>query len=121
MSASMTANDWRTLFYNCAMWLVSHIMCLLVVAYTTDACLFRLLFAIIVDCVRALILLDGGVLVRCVLDLVLCAGAVVLIVGFFWVYTYFILCLATVDCSSLGTTYVDTVETFWVGCVIDLS
>ena len=57
-------------------------------------------------CVRALVLLVGGVLSLCVLDPVLCAGDVVLIVGL--CIFFLILCLATVDCSTLVTTGVDT-------------
>ena len=56
-------------------------MCLLVVACAVDARLVHFLFAIIVNCVHALVLLDGGVLDHYVLDCVLCAGAIVLIVG----------------------------------------
>ena len=83
MSASMTANARWTLFSNCEMWLVSRHIFLLVVVSTADACPVRFLFSILVNCVRAHVLLDGGVLARCVLDLVFGAGAVVLITGFF--------------------------------------
>ena len=68
--------------------------------------------------VRALVLLDGGISTLCALDLVLCAGAVVLIVG---LYIYFLsLCLATVDCATLRNTGVDIVDKCWVCCVIDI-
>ena len=65
-----------------------------------------------------LVLLDGGVLALCVIYLVLCAGAVVLIAGL--CIFFLILCLATVDCPTLETTGVDIVDNFWVGCVIDI-
>ena len=68
-------------------------------------------------CVRALVLLVGGVLSLCVLDPVLCAGDVVLIVGL--CIFFLILCLATVDCSTLITTGVYIVDNCWLGCVID--
>ena len=70
MSESMTANAWWMSFSNWAM-----------VVSTVDARPIRLLFTIIIMRVRDLVLLDGGVLALCVLDLVLCAGDVLLIVG----------------------------------------
>ena len=93
-------------------------MCLLVVACAVDARLVHFLFAIIVNCVHALVLLDGNFLVLYVLDPVLCAGAVVLIAGL--CIFFMILSSATVDCSTLETTGVDIVDNFWVGCVIDI-
>ena len=48
----------------------------------------------------------------------LCAGDVVLIVGLYFFFR--ILCLATVDFSTLGTTCVDIVDNCLVGCAIDL-
>ena len=68
MYASMTANTWWTSFSNCG-----------IVVSTDDARLVCFLFAIIVIRVRTLVLMDGVVSACCVLDLVLCAGAVVLI------------------------------------------
>ena len=107
MSASTTANTCWTSFSNWAM-----------VVSTIDARLVRFLFVILDMRVCALVLLDGYVLALCVLDLVLCAGAVVLIVGL--CLFFMILCLATVDCSTLGNIGVDIVDKFWVDCVIDL-
>ena len=82
MSVSMTANAWWTSF---SIWGV--------VVSTVDARPVRFLFSILGMRVRALVLMDGGVFSLCVLDLVLCAGAVVLIVclwiffsGFMFVY-----------------------------------
>ena len=66
----MTYNTWWTLFSNWAMGI-----------FTIDDRPVCFLCAIIVMRVSVLVLLDGGVLSLCVLDLVLCAGAVVLIVG----------------------------------------
>ena len=66
----MTASAWWTLFYN---WDV--------VVSTSDVLPVRLLFTILTMHVHALVLLDGGVLALYVLDLVLSAGALVLIVG----------------------------------------
>ena len=122
MSVSMTANYWWTSFYNCEMWLVIHRMYILVVASTSDTCPVCFLFALLVKCLCALVLLDCGVSSRFVLDPLLFAGAVVLIAGFvLGVYFFFlVLCLATLDCSTIRTTGVDTVENCWVGCVIDL-
>ena len=107
MSASMTANAWWTSFSNWA-----------IVVSTVDARPIRLLFTIIIMRVRDFVLLDGGVLALCVLDLVFCAGDIVLIVGL--CFFFLILCLATVDCSTLVTNGVDIVDNYWVGCVIDL-
>ena len=90
MSASATANAWWTLFYNCVM-----------VVSTADARPVCFLFDIIVIRVRDLVLLDGGVLARCVLYPLLCTGAVVLITCL--CIFFLILCLATVDCSTLVT------------------
>ena len=90
----------------------------MIVVSTSDERNISFLFTIIVMCVHAFVLLDGGVLDLCVLYIVLCAGAVVLIAGL--CIFFMILCLATVDCSTLGATGVDTVEMFWVGCIIDL-
>ena len=88
------------------------------VVSTVDARPVRFLFAILVMRVLALVLLDGGVSALCVLDLVLCAGAAVLIIG---LCIFFLsLCLVTVDCYTLGTTGVDIVNKCWVDCVIDL-
>ena len=78
------------------------------VVSTADTFPVCFLFAIIIIRVRALVLLDGGVSDCCVLDLVLCSGAVVLITCL--CIFFLILCLATVDCSTLGTTAVDTAE-----------
>ena len=107
MSVSITSNDWWKLFFNWA-----------IVVSTFDACTFCFLFAIIVICVRDIVLLYGGVLDFCVLVLVLCAGAVVFIIGLCLFFLF--LCLATVECSTLGTTGVDIVDNCWVGCVIDI-
>ena len=85
----------------------------MIVVSTADERTIRLLFTIIVMCVHAFVLLDGGVLDLCVLYIVMCAGAVVLISGL--CIFFLILCLATIDCSTLGATDVDTVEMFWVG------
>ena len=70
MSTSMTASAWWTSIYN---WDV--------VVSTSDVLPVRLLFTILTMHVHALVLLDGGVLALYVLDLVLSAGALVLIVG----------------------------------------
>ena len=51
------------------------------VVSTADARPVRFLFSTLVIRLRALVILDGGVLARCVLDLVLFAGDVVLIAG----------------------------------------
>ena len=110
MSVSMTANSWWKLLSNYVMWLFSCRMCLLVVTSTADACPVRFSFAILVNRVFALVLLYGGVSARFVPDLVLCAGDVVLITVFLGSYLFFmVLCLTSVDCSTLGTTGVDTV------------
>ena len=66
---------------------------------------------------RALVLLAGGLSDFCVRYLVLCAGAVVFIIGLCLFFMF--LCLATVDCSTLGTAGVDLVVNYVVGCVID--
>ena len=50
---------------------------------------------------RALVLLAGGVSVFCVQYLVLCAGAVMFIVGL--CLFFLCLCLAVVDCFTLRT------------------
>ena len=122
MSASMTANAWCILFSDCAMCFVSHCIFLLVVSSTADACTVCFLFAILVNPVCTLVLLDGGISAHRVFDPVLCAGAVVVIAGFFFGYILLFsdFCLATGFCSTLGTTGVDTVDTCLVGCVIDL-
>ena len=78
----MTYNTWRISLSNCEMWLVSRRICLLVLSSTSYARPVCFLFDILVNCVRTLVLLDGGDLDRCVLDLVFCAGDVVLIAGF---------------------------------------
>ena len=70
MSTSMTANTWWTSFSNCAM-----------IFSTADSRPVCLLFSALVIHVRALVLLDGDVSACCALDIVLCAGAVVIIVG----------------------------------------
>ena len=84
MSASMTANDWWMLFSNWAM-----------VLSTFDSRPVCLLFFILTMHVCALVLMDGGVLALYVIDVVLCAGSVVLIVGL--CLFFLMLCLATVD------------------------
>ena len=66
-----------------------------------DACPFCLLFSVLVIHVRALFLLAGSVSAIYVLDLVLCAGDVVFIIGLCLFFMF--LCLATVYCSTLGT------------------
>ena len=88
------------------------------VVYTVDARPVRFLFAVIVMCVCALVLLDGGVLALCVIYHVLCVGAVLLIVGL--CIFFMILCLATIDCSTFRTTGVDIVNNCWLGYVIFL-
>ena len=55
MSVSMTAKAWLTSFYRCDM-----------VVSTFDACPFLFLFSILVNRVRAIVLLAGGVSVLCV-------------------------------------------------------
>ena len=70
MSTSMTASAWWTSFYN---WDV--------VVSTSDVLPVCVLFTIIVMRVHILVLLDGGVSTLYVIDLVLSAGALVLIVG----------------------------------------
>ena len=70
MTVYMTANSWWTSFSNCDM-----------VVSNFDDCPFCFLFYILVIRVSALVLIDGGVLDFCVRDLVLCAGAVVFIIG----------------------------------------
>ena len=93
---SMGANSWWASFFNCDM-----------VVSTLDACPFFLLFSIIVTRVRVLVLLADGVSAFWVRDLVLFSGDVVFIIG---VCLFFLcLCLAIVDCSSLGTSGVDIV------------
>ena len=90
----------------------------MMVLSTFYACPFCFLFNVIVICVRALVLLDGGVLAFCVCDILLCAGAIVFIIVLCLFFLF--LCLATVEYSTLGTTGVDIVAICWVGCVIDL-
>ena len=107
MSASMTASTWWTLLSHWVM-----------VVSNDDAIPVRFLFTILVICVHALVLLDVSVSALCIPDLVLCAGAVVLIIGLCIFFR--ILRLASVDCYTLVTTVVDTVDNFWLGCVIDL-
>ena len=51
------------------------------VVSTVDACPVCFLFAILVMSVRSLVLLGGGFLALCVIDLVFCAGGIVIIVG----------------------------------------
>ena len=92
----MTSKDWWKSFSSCDM-----------VVSTFDACPLCFLFFVLVNRVRALVLLSGGVSVFCVRDCVLCAGAVVFIVGLCLFYIY--LCLVIVDCSTLGTDGVDIV------------
>ena len=87
------------------------------VIYNLNACPFCLIFSILVIRVRVRVLLDGGVSALNVLDIVLCAGAVVFIIGLCLVFLF--LCLATFDCSTLGTTGVDILNNCWTGCVID--
>ena len=97
-------------------------MCLLVVASIADAYPIHFLSSILVNCVRALVLMDGGVLACRVIDLVFFAGAVVTISGFVLEisFSFLIFCLATGVCSTLRTTGMDTVENCWVICVIAL-
>ena len=82
MSASMTASAWWTSLSNCAMCFVSSRMCRLAVDSTADARPICFLFSDLVNHVHTLVLLDGGVSDRLVIDLILCAGAVVLTAGF---------------------------------------
>ena len=103
----MSSNAWWKSFSNWAMGVS-----------TVNARPVRFLFSILDMRVRALILLDGGVLALCVLDLVLCSGYVVLIVGL--CLFFLVLCLATVYCSTLVTTGVAIVDKCWVDCVIGL-
>ena len=107
MSVSMTANACWTSFSNFAM-----------VVSNFYACPCCFLFSNLVNRVRALVLLDGCVSVFCVKDLVLCAGAVVLIIGICFFFLF--LCLAIVDCSALGTAGMDIVGNCLVVCVIDI-
>ena len=107
MSVSMTAIAWWTSFSNWVMFVS-----------TFDARPVRFLFVIIYIRVCALVLLDGGVSALCVLDLFLCAGALVLIVGL--CLFFLILCLATVYCSTLRTTCVYIFDEFFLDCVIEL-
>ena len=86
-------------------------------ASTGHDCPVCVLFSILVNWVRALVLLSGGALAACVQDLVVCAGAVV------WnlVVCFVVLCLRFfVDFSTLGTDGVGNWGTWWFGCVIDL-
>ena len=96
MTVYMTANSWWTSFSNFDM-----------VVSNFDHCPFCFLFYILVIRVSALVLIDGGVLDFCVRDLVLCAGAVVFIIGLCLFFMF--LCLTIVDCSTLGTSGVDIV------------
>ena len=107
MSVSITNKYWWTQFYSCAM-----------VVSTVDACPLHVLFYILVNRVRDLVLLTGGVLAVCVRDLVLCAGAVVLNVDL--CLLFLCLRLTIVDCYNLGTDGVDIVGNWVFGCVIDL-
>ena len=99
MTVYMTDNSWWTSFSNCDM-----------VVSNFDDCPFCLLFSILVIRVGALVLLDGDVLDFCVRDLVLCAGAVVFIIGLCLFFMF--LCLAIVDCSTPGSAGVDIVVNF---------
>ena len=76
------------------------------------------LFSILVNLLRALVLLAGGVAAICVRDIVLCAGAVVLNV--YLCRLFMCLRLTFVDYSTLGTDGVDIVVNWVFGCVIDL-
>ena len=107
MSVSMTANACWASFSNFAM-----------VVSNFYACPFCFLFSILVNRVRSLVLLAGCVSVFCVRDHVLCAGAVVLIIGICLLFLF--LCLAVVDCSALGTAAMDIVGNCFVVCVIDI-
>ena len=71
---------------------------------------------------RALVLLDDDVSDHRVIDIVLCAGAVVLIAGFVLApyLSFLFFRLATDYCSTLVTTGVNSIKICWVGCVIDL-
>ena len=91
------------------------------VALTADAGPVRFLLSICASRVSNPVLLDGGSSARCDLDLVLCAGVVALIRSFVVdLYCFFPFTLGTSDCSTLGTTGVNTFETNWVACVIDI-
>ena len=78
----MTANAWCTSFFNCSIWFVICLICILAVASASDARTVRFLSSILFNRVRALVPLDGGVSAGRVLDLVLGAVTVVLIAGF---------------------------------------
>ena len=82
---------------------------------TFYACPCCFLSSILVICVRALVLLDGDVSKFSVIDLVLCAGAVVFIKVLF--LFSLCCCLDTVDCSTFRTTGADI---FDMGCIIYL-
>ena len=96
MSMSTNAKTWWTLFSSCAM-----------VVSTFDNCPLCFLFSILVNRVRALVLLADGVSVFYVQYIVLYAGAVLFIVCL----CLFFLCLwlAIFYCSKLGTAGVDIV------------
>ena len=99
VSVSITAKAWWASFSSCAM-----------VFSTFDACPLCCFFSSLVNCVRDLVLLAGGVLVVCVRYLVLCAGDVVFIVGL--CLFFLCLCLSIVDCFTLRTAGVDIVGNF---------
>ena len=90
MSVSMTDNACWTSFSNFAM-----------VVSNFYACPCCFLFSNLVNRVRALVLLDGCVSVFCVKDLVLCAGAVVLIIGICFFFSFYVWLLLTVPPSEL--------------------
>ena len=80
MSVSINGKAWCTSFSNCAM-----------VVFTFDACPFCFLFSILVNRVRSIVLLAGGVSVFCVQDLVLCSSGILFIIVlclFFSVFTF---------------------------------
>ena len=107
MSVSMTAKAWWPLFSSCDM-----------VVSGVDACHLRVLFSILVNLVRDLVLISGGVSAVCVRDLVLCAGDVVLNISL--CLLFMCLRLTIVDCSTLGTDGVDIVGNWGFGCFIDI-
>ena len=74
---------------------------------TVDDCPVCVLFSNPVNRVRAIVMFSGGASTAYVQYLVLCAGAVVLIVGV--CLLFMCLRLAIVGCSALGTDGVDIV------------
>ena len=88
------------------------------VVSTFDACPLCVLFSVLVNRVRALILIADGVAAVCVRDILLCTGDVVLNVDL--CLLFLCLRLTFVDCSNLGTDGVDILGNWGFGCVIDL-